>query len=289
MNIKLNNKLIKTAVATLALVTTSATIIPTTVTNLTTVSAKAKKHHKKVKKTKKSKKKSYVIANYYNEFKPGYSYTYNKKKGVFIGHKMKKHQTATIDSDEPKVEQANSTYEVPKVKEFTKDILNQYGLTGDRWSKTNITYNDNALSQTQRQIAEDAINQINNLNIIKLTKSNKKANITIELGQTNTSELALTFTDPTEDEYKNLDILTNKTIKLYDNNIQEYCKGNYNLYLNQTIIHELGHALGLKHNEQSKYEIMAPFANINKIATNDGIHTTIDQDYINGLAILYQN
>lgn len=289
MNIKLNNKLIKTAVAALAFVTTSATVVPTTVTNLTTVSAKAKKHHKKVKKTKKSKKKSYVIANYYNEFKPGYSYIYNKKKGVFIGHKMKKHQTATTDSDEPKVEQANSTYEVPKVKEFTKDILNQYGLTGDRWSKTNITYNDNALSQTQRQIAEDAINQINNLNIIKLTKSNKKANITIELGQTNTSELALTFTDPTEDEYKNLDILTNKTIKLYDNNIQEYCKGNYNLYLNQTIIHELGHALGLKHNEQSKYEIMAPFANINKIATNDGIHTTIDQDYINGLAILYQN
>jgi len=289
MNIKLNNKLTKIAVAALALVTTSATVIPTTVTNLTTVSAKAKKHHKKVKKTKKSKKKSYVIAKYYNEFKYGYSYTYDKKKGVFIGHKIKKQQTATNDSDEPKIEKAISTYDVPKVKKFTKDVLNQYGLTGDRWSKTSLTYNDNALSQTQQQIAEDAINQINNLNIVKLTKSNKKANITIKLGQTNTSKLALTFTDPTEDNYKDLDILTGKTIELYDNNIQEYCKGNYNLYLNQTIIHELGHSLGLKHNEQSKYEIMAPFANINKIATNDGIHTTIDQDYINGLAILYQN
>ncbi|AIS08723.1 hypothetical protein LACWKB8_0414 [Lactobacillus sp. wkB8] len=286
MNIKLSNKLTKIAVTALALITASATVVPTTVTNLTTVSAKAKKHHKKVKKTK---KKAYVIAKYYDEFKPGYSYTYNKKKGVFIGHKMKKHQTTTTDSDEPKVEQATSTYDVPKVKEFTKDILNQYGLTGDRWSKTSLTYNDNALSQMQQQIAEDAINQINNLNIVKLTKSNKKANITIKLGQTNTSTLALTFTDPTEDHYKDLDILTGKTIELYDNNIQEYCKGNYNLYLNQTIIHELGHALGLKHNEQSKYEIMAPFANINKIATNDGIHTTIDQDYINGLAILYQN
>ena len=286
MNIPLTTKFFKIAVATLALITTSATVAPTTITNLTTISAKAKKHHKKVKKTK---KKAYVIAKYYDEFKPGYSYTYNKKKGVFIGHKTKKHHASTTDSDEPRVEKATSTYDVPKVKKFTKDILNQYGLTGDRWSKTSLTYNDDALSQTQRQIAEDAINQINNLNIIKLTKSNKKANITIKLGQTNTSELALTFTDPTEDEYKNLDILTNKTIKLYDNNIQEYCKGNYNLYLNQTIIHELGHALGLKHNEQSKYEIMAPFANINKIATNDGIHTTIDQDYINGLAILYQN
>ena len=84
MNIKLNNKLIKTAVAALALVTTSATVVPTTVTNLTTASAKAKKHHKKVKKTKKSKKKAYGIANYYNEFKSGYSYTYNKKKGFSL-------------------------------------------------------------------------------------------------------------------------------------------------------------------------------------------------------------
>ena len=289
MNIKLNKKFIKIAIVALALITTSATVASTTITNLTTVSAKAKKHHKKVKKTKKSKKKAYVIAKYYNEFKPGYSYTYNKKKGVFIGHKMKKHHTSTTDSDEPRVEKATSNYNVPKVKEFTKDILNQYGLTGDRWSKTNLTYNDDALSQTQKQITEDAISQVNDLNIIKLTKSNKKANITIKLGQTNTSELALTFTNPTEDDYKNLDILTGETIELYDNNLQEYCKGNYNLYLNQTIMHELGHALGLKHNERSKYEIMAPFGNINKIPTNDGIHTTIDQDYINGLAILYQN
>ena len=96
MNIKLNTKLIKTAVAALALVTTSATVVPTTITNLTTVSAKTKKHHKKVKKTKKSKKKSYVIANYYDEFKPGYSYTYNKKKGVFIGHKMKKDRKSVV-------------------------------------------------------------------------------------------------------------------------------------------------------------------------------------------------
>ena len=289
MNIKLNKNFIKIAVATLALVTASTTAAPTTITNLTTILAKAKKHHKKVKKSKKTKKKAYVIAKYYDEFKPGYSYTYNKKKGVFIGHKTKKHHASTTDSDEPRVEKATSTYDVPKVKEFTKNILNQYGLAGDRWSKTNLTYNDDALSQTQKQIAEDAINQINGLNIIRLTKSNKKANITIKLGQTNKSALALTFSYSTEDDYKKLDIITGKTIELYDNNIQEYCKGNYSLYLNQTIIHEIGHALGLKHNEQNKYEIMAPFANINKIATNDGIHIIIDQDYINGLAILYQN
>ena len=130
MNIKLNKKFIKIAVATLALITTSATVAPTTITNLTTISAKAKKHHKKVKKTK---KKAYVIAKYYDEFKPGYSYTYNKKKGVFIGHKMKKHHASTTDSDGPRVEKATSTYDVPKVKEFTKNSLNQYSLSNKRW------------------------------------------------------------------------------------------------------------------------------------------------------------
>lgn len=56
-----------------ALITTTGTLSPTTINNVTSVSAKAKKHHKKVKKTKKSKKKTYVIAKYYDEFKPGYS------------------------------------------------------------------------------------------------------------------------------------------------------------------------------------------------------------------------
>lgn len=45
---------------------------------------------------------------------------------------MKKHQSSTTDSDEPKVEQATSTYDVPKVKEITKDILNQYSISDKR-------------------------------------------------------------------------------------------------------------------------------------------------------------
>ena len=173
----MNIKLIKIAVATLALITASATAAPTTITNLTTLSAKAKKHHKKVKKTKKSKKKAYVIAKYYDEFKPGYSYTYNKKKGVFIGNKKKKHHASITDSDESRVEKATSTYDVPKVKKFTKKIENKYYINHKRWAKTTLTFNDSKLTNEQQQIVEDAIGQINNLGIVTLKKTNKKADI----------------------------------------------------------------------------------------------------------------
>ena len=287
MNIKLNNKLTKIAVAALALITTSTTAAPTTITNLTTVSAKAKKHHKKVKKTKKSKKKSYVIAKYYNEFKYGYSYTYDKKKGVFIGHKMKKHQTTTNDSDEPRVEKATSTYDVPKVKEFTKDILNKYHIYDERWAKTTLTFNDSKLTNEQQQIVEDAIKQINALGIVTLKKTNKDANINyVTTINYNTNRLAETRIE-SSDDYKGLSLIENTTVSIFINKFTN--KHNFNLVFNTVILHETGHALGLNHTDQDKYEIMSQTTYEDKIKTTDNIHTTIDQDYINGLAILYQN
>ena len=294
MNIPLNTKFIKIAVAALALVTTSATVVPTTVTNLTTVSAKAKKHHKKVKKvrkTKKSKKKAYVIAKYYDEFKPGYSYTYNKKKGVFIGHKMKKHQASTNDSDEPKIEKATSTYDVPKVKEFTKDILNQYNISDKRWAKTTITYNIEQATNAQRQIIKDAISQVNYLKIVTLKEINKNANITINVLNKNGTRLGQTPRETSGDTYKNkgIKLLEKANIELYNDTIQQYDNGNYDLELNKTFLHELGHALGLNHTNTNKYNIMNSTTYTAGTPTIDATHATIDQDYINSLAILYQN
>ena len=289
MNISLNTKFIKIVVAALALITTSATVAPTTITNLTTVSAKAKKHHKKVKKTKKSKKKAYVIAKYYNEFKPGYSYVYNKKKGVFIGHKMKKHHTSTTDSNEPKVEKATSTYDVPKVKKFNKDIIANYNLEGDRWSNTNITVNIQTLTNEQQQIAKDAIEQINNLNIINLTITTKKANITIVPVEQNNTALAKTRVEDNGDTYKSLDLMETAKMELYSPTIVEHSHGNYALELNKTLLHELGHALGLEHTHSDVNNIMNSSIHTQNTNTIDPTHAAIDQDYINGLAILYQN
>ena len=286
MNISLNTKFIKIVVAALALITTSATVAPTTITNLTTVSAKAKKHHKKVKKTK---KKAYVIAKYYDEFKPGYSYTYNKKKGVFIGHKTKKHQSTTTDSDEPKVEQATSTYDVPKVKEFNKDIIANYNLEGDRWSKTNITVNIQALTNEQQQIAKGAIDQINNLGIINLTITNKKANITIVSVEQNNTALGKTRVEDNDYTYKKLNLIETTKVQLYNPTILNHSHGNYALELNKTILHELGHALGLDHTHSNVNNIMNPSNHTQNTNTIDSTHAEIDQDYINGLAILYQN
>ena len=291
MNIKLNNKLTKIAVAALALITTSTTAAPTTITNLTTVSAKAKKHHKKVKKTKKSKKKAYVIAKYYDEFKPGYSYTYNKKKGVFIGHKTKKHHASTTDSDEPRVEKATSTYNVPKVKEFTKDILNEYSISDKRWAKTTITYNIEQTTDAQRQIIEDAISQVNNLKIVTLKKVNKNANITINVLSKNGTRLGQTPRETSGDTYKDkgIKLLEKANVELYNDTIQQYDNGNYDLELNKTFLHELGHALGLNHTNADKYNIMNSTTYTEGTPTIDSTHVAIDQDYINGLAIVYQN
>ena len=286
MNIPLTTKFIKIAVATLALITTSATVAPTTITNLTTISAKAKKHHKKVKKTK---KKTYVIAKYYDEFKLGYSYTYNKKKGVFIGHKKKKHHASITDSDEPRVEKATSTYDVPKVKKFTKDIITKYNLKKYRWSKTNITVNIQALTNEQQQIAKDAIEQINNLHIINLTIITKKANITITQTNKDGTALAETTLESTGDEYKGLNITETATIELCNPALNRNAKGNYELKLNQSITHELGHALGLVHTTNNETNIMNAVQHIDYNNLIDSTHVAIDQDYINSLAILYQN
>ena len=284
MNIKLNKKFIKIAVAALALITASTTVAPTTITNLTTLSAKAKKHHKKVKKTK---NKAYVIAKYYDEFKPGYSYTYNKKKGVFIGHKMKKQHTSTTHSDEPRVEKATSTYKVPKVKKFTKSIESKYHIYDERWAKTTLTFNDSKLTNEQQQIVEDAIKQINDLGIVTLKKATKNANINyVTTTNYNTNRLAETRIESSND-YKGLNLIENTTVSIFINKFAN--KLNFNLVFNTVILHETGHALGLDHVKQDRYEIMSPATYEKQIKTNDNIHATIDQDYTNGLAVLYQN
>ena len=274
---KISSKLVKSAATLLSLITLIGTTIPIVATP-TTIQAK------------KAKKKHYVTAKNKYQFKFGYAYTYNKKKHCYIGHKMSKKERQQFNMPkEQKIQKAKSNYDVPKISKFNDTIADKYDLSYFRWSKTKITINYNNLSLKQQEIAQEAINQINDLDIVKLVKTNGKANITLtatnNIGKEPT--LGLTNNDSVGQTYKNLDLLSKSTITLCNPLLEKHGNNNnYDLLVNNTIIHEIGHALGLKHTNKNNTDIMAPHS---KPISNDNLHSIIDQNYINGLAILYQN
>ena len=278
--IKILSKLVKSAVTLLSLITLTKTTIPIVATP-TTIQAK------------KAKKKHYVTAKNKYQFKFGYAYTYNKKKHCYIGHKMSKKERQQFNMPkEQKIQKAKSNYDVPKISNFTDKVLNKYNLSGDRWAKTKITYNYNDLSTEQQNIVEQAIKQINQLNIITIDKTTKtKANITFRLSNNENKNNVIGDTDMTDKGqiYKGLITASTATITLYSKGLNKYTNDDYKLKLNDVTLHELGHALGLGHNDQNKHEIMQPISDTKSIKKIDSTHVAIDQDYINGLAILYQN
>ena len=79
------------------------------------------------------------------------------------------------------------------------------------------------------------------------------------------------------------------TITLYTRELNKQTNIRYELILNQVVLHEIGHALGLEHTTANKNAIMYPTTYSKNTNIIDLNHVAIDQDYINGLAILYQN
>ena len=264
----------------LSLITLTGATTPI-VTNPTTIQAK------------KAKKKHYVTAKNSSQFKFGYAYVYNKKKQCYIGHKMSKKERQKFNMPkEQKIQKATSNYDVPKISNFTDNILNKYNLLDQRWAKTTLTYNDNKLSNKQQTIVEDAINQINNLNIVKLIKTNKgNANLTFALKDRNNGRdlLGNADTEDTGQTYHGLFVSHTSKITFFTDELNKPTVTNYTLTLNKLTIHEVGHALGLDHNLKDKSAIMYHIIDTDNIQTIDSTHVAIDQDYINRLAILYQN
>ena len=123
-----------------------------------------------------------VIAHKKSQFKKGYKYKYNMKKHVYIGHKKKKIKYENPEkyylflcASKPvyKIKPIPDVYtNTPKIDDFTQDILDKYHLNGYRFAKTNITYNYNDVSDADQKIINDAIKQVNDLDIVTLMPAN---------------------------------------------------------------------------------------------------------------------
>ena len=160
---KFTKKLKATIITLLALTTITPTI---STVEPVTINAKAKT----------------VIAHKKSQFKKGYKYKYKKKKHVYIGHKKKKIKYEDPDKYYPYLCASKPVYKIkpipdvytntPKIDNFTQEVLDKYHLSGNRFSKTNITYSYNNVSDTDQKIINDAIKEINDLGIISLTPAN---------------------------------------------------------------------------------------------------------------------
>ena len=190
----------------------------------------------------------------------------------------------------------------PRITYFSDNLCQKCYLNGQFFNTKFITYDLTNLPEHEKRIAQDAIQQINDLHLVHLQQvaPNQRPDIIIQMSNdpnvvdpiNHKYILADTASSHSKINHNNLVEVDQAVITFYVNALQIYSTGtDYDLNLNEITIHEIGHALGLKHidNNVESDIIMNPRNAAYHTSSYDRLHTYIDQYYKNGLALIYRN